>query len=91
MSIQKTTFTVTVLHDATENPRNMELETVLEQMDMGDFIGSVHVGDTVDIPNETVREELEAIGNDGTFFQMEETEITYKNAIDGTIISETKH
>ena len=69
MNIQKTTITVTILHDATDPISEMDLATILREMDSGNLIGTTYsTNSTVNVAPEDVREELLSIGNDGTWF-----------------------
>jgi hypothetical protein len=64
----KTTYKVTVLSEGPLSA-HMDLEDVLAEMNDGDLIGEVsHEGTDAIQTKKELREELEAIGNDGTFF-----------------------
>lgn len=76
MAVFKTKITVTVL---CEEPfgdgatlqaalSNMDLADICHEMDQGDFVGIVEVGEPEEIAADKVAEELEAVGNDGSFF-----------------------
>jgi hypothetical protein len=65
--IKKTTITFTVLHRA-DQPLSPHLEGVLEETDDGNAVGQETGRQTVDVPDDAVRAELEALGNDGKFF-----------------------
>lgn len=64
----KTTFVLTVLHPAEDNPVSYDLEDVAREIDSGLWIGNVEHVSTVAVPREQVEAELTAIGNDGGFF-----------------------
>lgn len=70
--ICKTTYTVTVLHVEDEPLRLMnDLQCVLDEMDTGNMVGQWDRVSTEVVPSEKVVEELEAVGNDGGFFDEE--------------------
>lgn len=48
------------------------LGDILEGMTDGDLVGDWNVGESVPVPPNEVRDRLEAIGNDGDFFDEEE-------------------
>ena len=71
--ICKTTFTVTVLYEKEGPPvGSMSLESILEQINDGDMIGTYEENETVDVPDSKVRDELLAVANDGEFFALTE-------------------
>lgn len=71
--IYKATFTITVLVEA-ENAGEawqsflQDPHTILEEMDSGVMIGSCTAPEVSEVPADKVREELLALGNDGSFF-----------------------
>lgn len=70
--ICKTAYTVTVLHVADEPLRLMnDLQYVLDAMNTGNMVGQWDRVSTEVVPSEKVVEELEAVGNDGVFFNEE--------------------
>lgn len=76
MNIQKTVFTVTVLHEKGAPIGHMDLEDVLSEIDTGDMLGACGTPMTVDVPPEAVEDECRAVGNDGTFFATDDEEET---------------
>ena len=75
MSIIKTTITLTILHDEDDYPdygaADMDIEDVLHEMDCGDMIGVFSVSKVEEVHPDNVEAELKALGNDGTFFDVE--------------------
>jgi len=69
MKIKKTVLTFTVLHPAEDNVAEMSPEQIFEECDNGGFVGNWTYGSSVDVPDETVEGELQALGNDGEFFK----------------------
>lgn len=67
MNVYKTIFTVTVL-SAEPIISGVELDRVVQEMNDGEFIGQVEQGESKLVPPAKVKAALEAIGNDGTFF-----------------------
>jgi hypothetical protein len=78
MPVFKATMTVTFLFEAnSEEGANaavayVEPETVIDLMTTGDWIGGVKMSTAEEIPGEKVKAELQAIGNDGEFFDLED-------------------
>ena len=73
--IRKTVFTVTVLSEEGEiPPGQLELETVLSEMDDGPYIGQCTTESEDWLDPVKVQDELLALGNDGTFFDLGEDE-----------------
>ncbi len=71
MAVCKATVTMTVFFDEDDAPRfnGATLEAILYQVDEGDWIGSsIHKSEPKVVPDEELQQELEAIGNDGSFF-----------------------
>lgn len=78
--IKKTTITFTVLHRADDypndeeiwgemdNPYDGELGYLMKEAWDGGMVGMESDAVTVDVPEDQVRGELLAMGNDGTFF-----------------------
>jgi len=64
VKVHKTVVTITVLHT---EPLG-DLVDVLGEMEYGNAIGGETERVHVDLPAESVREELLALGNDGEFF-----------------------
>lgn len=81
--ISKTTITFTVLHRADDfplggeyfgeydNPYDGELGYLMKEAWDGGMVGSESEAVTVEVPEDQVRDELRALGNDGTFFDDE--------------------
>lgn len=67
MKINKTTIMITILHPADEK-LPYDLSAVLEEMDNGWAVGQETSRDVQSVPDEHVRRELNALGNDGEFF-----------------------
>lgn len=68
-AIRKTVFTLTVLHPAEDHAESLPVEDVMAEINNGMWIGQTAHVSTVDLADEKVVEELQAIGNDGTFFE----------------------
>jgi hypothetical protein len=68
MKIRKDTIVVTILRPA-DIPLPDTLEGMGEFIDSGDGVGSFTVSTSTDVPANAVREELLAVGNDGSFFE----------------------
>lgn len=73
--IVKTKIVLTVLHDRSTCDYGVEdfddLRDVLQEMDDGEFIGTYEVVSVEDVEADKVKDELRAIGDDGTFFEEE--------------------
>ena len=70
--IYKHTFTVVVLtEDFTYDP---DIETLAYDITEGDYIGEIINVKTIVVPADKVKDELVAIGNDGTYFDLGEDE-----------------
>lgn len=76
MPIFKTAITITVLGEFESRGAaqawfdNANPYTILNEMDDGDLVGQTSVGEVEEVPESDVESELEAVGNDGTFFDM---------------------
>lgn len=76
MAIVKTVFQVIVLHEKGNDITKHDLPYILEEMDTGDCLGQVrHIHSTVIPTRDAVIAEMHAVGNDGTFFEVDD----YKN------------
>lgn len=75
MPIYKAELTVTVLAEYPDGSRFAEalqgasLSEIADMTDLGDWIGQIQGKKITEVPPQDVRKELEAIGNDGTFFE----------------------
>jgi hypothetical protein len=77
MPVQKMIIQITVLTD-TETPERasalfsgMELSEIADAMDVGEDIGGpIRIASVETLPADRVKDELLAIGNDGTFFDL---------------------
>jgi hypothetical protein len=63
----KTTYTFTLLHD--DSLELDSLEHALYESTQGEAVGNVTACTTEAVPDTSVRDELIALGNDGTFFE----------------------
>jgi hypothetical protein len=72
MAIRKTTILVTILHDETDNVPSWSLERIAGEMGEGCVVGSMELVSNVGIKDIDVADELEAVGNDGEFFDRDE-------------------
>lgn len=70
----KTTFTVTVLSEDAPVSSDMEMIDLIREMDSGDLIGQVDLTSADEVPLDKIEDELLAIGNDGTFFNLGDEE-----------------
>lgn len=65
-------FKVVFLYDDEIYPSDMihatSVEAILEEMHRGEMIGDASLDSIDDVPANKIKEELLAIGNDGTFF-----------------------
>jgi hypothetical protein len=68
MSIVKTVFQVTVLHEHDIDVANWDIISVIESSDSGDIISNYRVVSQENVAQENIKNELYAVGNDGTFF-----------------------
>ena len=74
MSVFKATFTVTVLVDADDQAdakqalEKATLSEIGDEMFDGEWIGQMGAITVAEVPEDKIRDELFAIGNDGTFF-----------------------
>lgn len=75
MKIYKTVITLTVLHTG-DLPH--DLRYVLEEAEYGNAVGQETERVTTKLPDESVRAELLAIGNDGEFFSDDDGEMVEK-------------
>lgn len=66
-NIVKTTITITVLHRA-DNILESDLEDVLYEINEGAAVGWETNRTTIPVPVDRVSDELVELGNDGTFF-----------------------
>ncbi|GAB4988539.1 MULTISPECIES: hypothetical protein [Mycobacterium] len=66
--VSKTVVTFTVLH-CSDTPLPPSLDAILQETDYGHAVGLETSRVTVDVPEDTVRDELLALGNDGEFFE----------------------
>lgn len=72
MAIRKTVYQVVVLHESDNDIRELDLKEILENMDDGDCIGQVkYLGSTICPTADVAEVELKAIGNDGSFFDLD--------------------
>jgi hypothetical protein len=67
--ISKTTVTITALHRSDELLPE-DLTALLYQLDEGNAVGLETARATAAVPDEAVRDELLALGNDGDFFDI---------------------
>lgn len=67
--VQKTTMTLTMLHHASLQPVDMSMADIAHHLDLGEFVGGRSDVKTVDVADDQVAAELQAFGNDGTFFE----------------------
>lgn len=66
--IQKSSLTISFLHEAADNLADWSTEQIIREIDEGQFVGRVSPITTINVPDENVAIELQALGNDGTFF-----------------------
>ncbi len=69
--ISKTVITFTVLH-RTDEPLPDSIDAVLEETDSGNAVGWETARVTEGVPEDALRDELLALGNDGKFFEDDE-------------------
>lgn len=74
MPVQKITVTTTLLIEA-DSPEDakswvsgMSLSRIDDQMDQGEAVGQTEVGNAETVPEDRLKEELEALGSDMSFF-----------------------
>lgn len=66
--IIKSTFTLTVLHDEKDNVTDIPPALLIKRINDGPMVATAqHIASTP-LPANKVKDELIAIGNDGTFF-----------------------
>lgn len=56
------------LDESVTSVDSMSLESLARAMDEGDLIGTYSIESSEEVPDDKVRDELLAVGNDGTFF-----------------------
>ncbi|WP_448205333.1 hypothetical protein [Azospirillum sp. sgz302134] len=66
--IAKTILTVTILHPVDESPEGKPLDAIGRELDDGGWIGQIASASVTAVSDDRVRDELIALGNDGTFF-----------------------
>lgn len=67
-TIYKHTFTLTILSENKDKVPRLDLDVLTYRINEGEDIGQCeHVG-TAEVPPEALQEELQALGNDGAFF-----------------------
>ncbi len=78
MPVQKITVTTTLLIEA-DSPEQakgwiagMSLTRIQDEMDQGDAVGQTEVGNAETVPEDRLKEELEALGSDMSFFSDED-------------------
>ena len=67
--ITKTIWTFTLLHPSDETPHC--IEDALEMADQGNGVGDVTGVQSEEVEDDQVEEELQKLGNDGEFFNLE--------------------
>jgi hypothetical protein len=67
--ITKTVVQVTILHLAEDRVDGTGLGHIAFQIDEGDWVGQSKIVTEEAVPDDKVAEELQALGNDGTFFE----------------------
>lgn len=74
MPVQKITVTTTLLIEA-DSPEEakgwvagMSLARIQDEMDQGEAVGQTEVGNAETVPEDRVKEEVEALGSDMSFF-----------------------
>lgn len=75
-SVSKTVLTVTMLHPAELDPAKMSNDDIAYHLGDGEFVGERTAIETNPVADEDVLAELQALGNDGTFFELEAVEDT---------------
>lgn len=70
----KTTFTITVLTEDSPVSDGVNIIDVVRDFTDGDSIGDVQRTSANEVPADKIKDELLAIGNDGTFFNLGDEE-----------------
>jgi hypothetical protein len=68
-AVSKTVMTLTMLHPTALDPSAMSQEDVAYHLGEGEFVGERTSIVTTDVADDKVVEELQALGNDGTYFE----------------------
>jgi hypothetical protein len=74
MPVHKVTLTITVLAHADSQDHvlnaysNMSLSQIEEAIEFGEDVGMVELTSVETVPDDEIKDELIALGNDGTFF-----------------------
>ena len=75
MGINKTVLQMTVLHHHDFDPAAISLAQLAYELDDGECIGGDLVAVTSEnVPRHKLEDELMAVGNDGSFFELEDAE-----------------
>lgn len=75
MKVRKTVITLTVLSAIDDaDPAYCSLDEITHQMDTGSFLGDWVAQDSSILPADKVEEECIKLGNDGSFFDLENEE-----------------
>jgi hypothetical protein len=73
-TIYKNVFTLIVYSEGYPLTKNWDVDDITYELDSGAMIGYTELLSTEKVPPERIKEDLMAIGNDGTFFQDTEEE-----------------
>lgn len=73
-TVIKTVVQTTVLHYADQTVDGVPLAVIGHEIDEGDWLGASRVVLSVPVPPEQLEAEQLALGNDGTFFEVDEEE-----------------
>jgi hypothetical protein len=69
--IVKTTIQLTVLHPADTSLDGQDILEIVHEMDTGEYLGTWQITNTRSVSPSSVAKECRAVGNDGTFFDLE--------------------
>lgn len=73
MTVQRSTFTLTILHTDGITPAGMGLDALCYETSEGDMLGSLEFVRTEDVPDADAKGLMMDMGNDGSFFDDKET------------------
>lgn len=67
--IKKSTIVFTFLHPADAVIHDWSIDEINHECDCGDFVGGTREITSVDVPDDQIETELQALGSDGSFFE----------------------
>lgn len=68
-NITKTIVTLTILHDSEISLDHWSIHDIAGELNEGELVGCGEIVSSETVPDDKLSAELEAIGNDGSFFE----------------------